>query len=302
VTALAPAPRFGRLHRFLRALLGGYPYLRGAAWWNRRLDRLFCSERANWALAPGRGMWPTMVLDLATNLQRKFYYFPTVYGRFYGGGELPRFLRAKLTRGATFLDIGSNVGFFSLMAADLVGPEGHVYAFEPEPDISESLERSAAANGYDHLEVLQLALSDRTGELEFHRARDGTASSLVPEAPGHEKRYEHTHTTRVTTLDALVAEGKVAVDNVALIKLDVEGEEPRTVAGMLETLRRADYPALWCEVRGPTGSTRAPNTYAPVKALLGELGYRPYRFARGTRAALADPEVTQRTDVLFERA
>ena len=67
------------------------------------------------------------------------------------------------------------------------------------------------------------------------------------------------------------------------MKIDVEGEEPRTVAGMQKTLRRAGLPPIWCEVRGPRGSTRAPNTYLPVKAQLVALGYRPYQVVGGER-------------------
>jgi len=294
-----------RLHRFLRAVLSRWPMKRGAAWMNRRLDRFFEGRDPNWLLAPGQGDWPTMELDVAVNLQRKFFYFPKVYGRFYGGAAFRRFLEQTLRPGSRFLDIGANVGFFSLMAARLVGPTGRVYAFEPEPRIFEALARSARVNGYEQLQAFQLALSDREDELAFYRARDGTASSLVPEAPGREARYERTLTARVTSLDRLVAEGKLDISGLTAIKVDVEGEEVRTVAGMRESLAAAGYPPIWCEVRGPAdgpgASTRAPNTYPGVRALLEPLGYRPFRWAEGDRVPITDAEVTGRADVLFER-
>lgn len=295
------ARRHGRVHRALRAVLSRYPFRFGCAWTNRRLDRFFAAGEANWTLAPGRGEWPTMVLDLSVNLQRKFYYFPAVYGRFYGSGVFNTYLRGRLGPGDTFVDIGANVGFFSLLAARLVGPRGRVLAFEPEPDLGECLRRSAAANGFAHLEHYQLALSNRSGELAFHRARDGTASSLVAEAPGREARYESTRVTPVATLDELVESGRVELDAITLLKVDVEGEEPRTIAGMLGTLRRTGYPSIWCEVRGPSGSTRAPNTYLPVKQQLAELGYRPFVFDGTATRPLDDAEVTARRDVVFER-
>lgn len=299
-TALS-VPRNRRLHGALRGILSRYPLRFGAAWFNRKLDRVF-GAGPNWALAPGRGAWPLMVLNLATSLQRKYFYFPTVYGRFYGRTTFNEFLVHKLAAGATFLDIGANVGFFALLAARLVGPSGRVYAFEPEPDICEALQRSASANGFDHLHALQLALSNHDGELTFYRARDGTASSLVPEAPGHEARYERTLSTRVSTLDAIVAEQQIDPARISLLKVDVEGEEPRTILGMLGTLRAAGYPSIWCEVRGPKGSSRAPNTYGPVRDTLATLGYQPFHWSRGTRRPLVDAEVVNRIDVLFERA
>ena len=297
-----PMPRATRFHRVVRAILTHYPMRFGAAWLNRRLDRFFDREQPNWLLAPGRGAWPTMVLNVSSNLQRKFFYFPKVYGRFYGRGVFSHYLQHKLTPGARFIEIGANVGFFALRAATLVGPSGRVYAFEPEPVIFESLTRSAVASALTQLEPFQLALSDREDELSFYRARDGTASSLVPEAPGHEARYERVLTTRVTTLDNLVKAGRIETTDVALVKVDVEGEENRTIAGMLETLVAAGYPSIWCEVRGPAGSTRAPNTYPGVKATLQELGYRPYWWsADGSRRPVLDDAVIGRTDVLFER-
>lgn len=291
-----------RTHRFLRAIFSNYPLWFGAAWLNRQLGRIFDRDQANWLHAPGRGAWPTMVLDVATSLQRKLYYFPRYYGRFYGKTPFAAYLTAKLEPGHGFLDIGANVGFFALHAARLVGARGRVYAFEPVPDICECLKRSAAANELAQLAVLQLALSNRTDELRFHRAKDGTASSLVPEAPGREHRYERTFTTPVTTLDALVRAGTIDVRGVALVKVDVEGEEPRTVAGMLESLVAADYPSIWCEVRGPKGSSRAPNTFVPVRDQLATLGYRAFRWDRGTRHPVTEQDVVARVDVLFERA
>ncbi len=274
----------------------------GAAWLNRRLDRWLAGP-PRWLLAPARGDWPTMELNLANSLQRKFFYFPKVYGRFYGRTPFRDYLMAKLTPGSTFLDIGSNVGFFALMAAQHVGPTGRVFAFEPDPEICECLVRSAKANTYPQLEAFQLALSDREGELTFYRAHDGTASSLVPESPGNEHRYASvTLKTPVTALDTLVRAGKLDPRGISLVKVDVEGEEVRTVTGMRETLVAADYPAIWCEVRGPEGSSRAPNTYVAVRDRLKPLGYKPFMWSKSGLRPVFDDEVVRRCDVLFERS
>lgn len=289
-----------RWHRFVRAIFTHYPVRFGAAWLNRRLDRWFDGARENWVLAPARGRWPTMVLDLSHNLQRKLFYFPKVYGRFYGRTPFGAYLAQRLRRGATFLDIGANVGFFSLQAASLVGPTGRVYAFEPDPRLHEALVRSARANELANLAAFPIALSDRDGELPFFRAHDGTASSLVPEAPGYETRYAETTTARVTTLDRLVDRGEIDLRGAALIKVDVEGEEVRTIAGMLSAIRNAS-PSIWCEVRGPHGSTRAPGTYAAVAEQLASVGYRPYWWDGARHRPVQAADVRERHDVLFER-
>ncbi len=293
-------PPHHRLHRSIRAVCTNYVLPFGDDWMNRRLDRLFRGDGPNWLPAPGRGQWPTMVLDVSHTLQRKFYYFPKLHGRYYGKLPFRRYLAERLQPGSTFLDIGSNVGFFSLLAAQLVGPDGKVYAFEPDPAIHEALTRSASANQFAHLETFRVALSDHHDESTFYRAKDGTANSLVPEAPGREHRYTEQLVTQVTTLDRLASAGKISVDNIALLKVDVEGEEARVVAGMRETLQAASYPPIWCEVRGPEGSTRAPNTFTAVCDQLAPLGYQPFRWTPDGPQSVTS--VSKRADILFERA
>jgi FkbM family methyltransferase len=241
-----------------------------------------------------------MVFNVADNLQRKFYYFPRLYW-YYAASELHGYLAATLREGHAFLDIGANVGFFALTAARRVGPHGRVYAFEPDATVCESLERSAHANAFAQIRAFRLALSDRNDDdATLYRARWGTSTSLVPEAPGRQHRYRGEVCTRVCTLDALARERELTSHPIGAIKIDVEGEEPRTIAGMRATLANAGYPPIWCEVRGPRGSTRAPNTYAGVRDQLFPLGYRAFTWSRGKQRPLADADVLGRMDVLFE--
>src|SRR5262249_12364051 len=192
-----------------------------------------------------------------------------------------RYLASTLEEGQVFLDIGANIGFYSLFAARRVGPSGRVFSFEPDPMTFESLDRSVRRNGFGWLTRLNLALSDREGEVPFFTVSDGSAHSLVPEAPSRAGRYSGQVPVRVTRLDDLAREGGLDVPGVDLLKIDVEGEEPRTVAGMKATLEKFGFPRVWVEVRGPRGSTRAPNTYPAVAQHLRDLGYLPLKWKRG---------------------
>ena len=288
-------------HRLLRSLLWMYPARIGCAWLNRQLGRWLSADESHWLAAPGRGMWPSMVLDVANDLQRKLFYFPRIYGRFYGKSPFATFLATNLGAGARFLDIGANVGFFSMMAARLVGPSGRVFAFEPEPRMHGALVRSTRANGLDQVEAYPLALSDRDGELPFYYAHDGTASSLVAEAPGKESRYASMRVARVASLDSLLANGELSLPAVDLVKVDVEGEEARTLRGMRGYLAETGSPQIWCEVRGPEGSTRAPSTFRDVVHELVPLGYRPYLYARDGFTPITVADVRLRADVVFRR-
>jgi FkbM family methyltransferase len=172
-------------------------------------------------------------------------------------------------------------------------------AFEPLAELAETLRRSARLQGFSHLQCIELALSDHHHRAVFHRARDGSANSLVPETEARSKRYCGSLEVPVDTLDEYLASAGIDPRRIGLIKVDVEGEETRTVAGMLGTLRRAGFPPVWVEVRGTHGSTRAPNTYPPVRQLLAGLGYEPFTWNEGERRPLGDQVIVGREDVLF---
>ena len=70
-------------------------------------------------------------------------------------------LRSVLGQGATFVDIGANIGWFSLLGASLVGAAGRVVAIEPNPRNVALLRQSAKDNGFDNIEVIAVALSER---------------------------------------------------------------------------------------------------------------------------------------------
>jgi FkbM family methyltransferase len=287
--------------RLLRAVTRHYPFLHGANLFCRLLGPLLGS-RPRWAESDTASGCPPLSLDLSILYQRKMFFFPKPYvRRKFVRSPLARYMALHLASGSTFVEIGANVGVYSLLAAAHVGASGRVVAFEPEPRSAEVLRRSAALAAFEHVECFDVALSDQSGTREFHLALDATANSLVDETPARANRYRGTVTVRTTTLDALVAARGIDPRTIGLIKVDVEGEEVRTIAGMLGTLERGGGPPLWCEVRGPLGSTRAPDTFTKVAALLAPQGYAPYR-CDGVPRPVAAGDVVGREDILFVAA
>ena len=96
-----------------------------------------------------------------------------------------------------------------------------------------------------------------------------------------------------------MSKNHVDVTGLSLIKCDVEGHEAQVVAGMRSTLARASFPLIWIEVRGPRGSTRAPDTHSKVNELLAGLGYAPYQWSNGELHAVDDGAIVGREDVVF---
>lgn len=156
--------------------------------------------------------------------------------------EVRRFAERFLRRGATVLDVGSNIGVF---AAFFAGRARQVFAFEPNPLIQDIWANNL--RGYNHVERLATAVSDHKGVVTFHadqRNPEGSSSSIEA-VPGFEGQLV---TVDCTTIDAFCAERNITPD---FIKLDVEGHEPRAINGALETIRRCrpylvfEFPATW---------------------------------------------------------
>ena len=68
----------------------------------------------------------------------------------------------------TAVDVGANLGYYTLLFAELVGPKGQVYAFEPVPYNASLLNRSVRANGYTNVIAVAKAVSNATGATTLH--------------------------------------------------------------------------------------------------------------------------------------
>jgi FkbM family methyltransferase len=131
-----------------------------------------------------------------------------------------------------FLDVGANLGYFSLLAADRVGPRGKVIAIEPDPDNFSLLERSVAHNRLgDIVKAHRLALSDRDGEARLYLSEDNLGDHQVF-ATG-----ELRNSVPVTLRRGADLLGE-AWSRIDLVKIDTQGSEFAVVAGLLPVLTR----------------------------------------------------------------
>ncbi|MDX6511634.1 MAG: hypothetical protein QOE36_1138 [Gaiellaceae bacterium] len=234
-------------------------------------DRLFAATgEATVTLASAE-----LKLDLAQPPERLLYYAGPNVLRAYRRSELYRVLRSHADPSLRFVDVGANLGLFSLLAREL---GMRALLFEPEPQHRRFLERNASVFGT----VSGLALSDVDGTAEFFVAdpRNSGASSLVGLRQGSTAgTYAGATSVQVSTFDTALAQLDVDGAAIGLIKIDVEGNEERTVRGMSGYLSEHGAP-VWCEVRGPT-SDRGARSYEGVTRLMGEHGYTPHVSSRG---------------------
>lgn len=174
------------------------------------------------------------------------------------------FVAHWLKPGMTVIDIGANLGVYTLPMARRVGPNGRVYAYEPGSEARHFLERSREQNSATNLQIISTALSDRErdGRLVF-----GTSSEL--NALGESGTGETVHITSLDLEEA--ARGWASPD---FIKIDAEGEEERILAGGRDFFARHS-PLVMFEVKA--GAT----VNESLRAAFPAIGYRLYRLLEG---------------------
>lgn len=160
---------------------------------------------------------------------------------------LPRFqdpaLRAALARalgpGGSFIDVGANVGLFTVAAAALVGPAGRVVAIEPQPDIRARLAANIAVNGFTQVTVVPVAVGDGVGSLTLHLGLNAGEASLNPGMAGASGR---SITVAVRPLADIVRDA--GLTRIDALKIDVEGLEDRILAPFFAATDDALWPRL----------------------------------------------------------
>ena len=165
----------------------------------------------------------------------------------YCGTYEPHELRlfASLLRpGDTVLDVGANLGLYSVLAGLIVGAGGQVHAFEPFPAMVAKLQRNLALNGLTNVTVVPKALAARAGEGSLYLAGEPGSNSLTP-GPG----FAGALAVPLIDLDGYL-EAAGVTQPVRAMKMDIEGAELMALRGA-DRLLSQHRPALLLEVNPP---------------------------------------------------
>ncbi|MFZ3043636.1 MAG: FkbM family methyltransferase [Minisyncoccia bacterium] len=204
------------------------------------------------------------------------------------GRELPveDFLVHFLKEGDVCIDVGANIGFYTLLTSALVGESGKVYAFEPTPRTFQILSR----NSSDKMNVTRVNAALMESEGKGIIADYGVLMSglnTVLEDPAEAPDGISVLPIDTTTLDAYCKKNGIVP---SFIKIDAEGAEESVLTGGVETLT-AHYPILIIEVQ-----REAPQE---VVRRLETLGYRAYQFSGNTPVPYAIGEKLLCPNMLF---
>lgn len=209
----------------IRAYIRYSPFLRGKG---------FLARHFIYPILPLEGTFLTVLFH---GLKIRLRYSETL-GRavlLHGGFETAEieFLRKKISAGDTLLDVGANVGIFSIAFADAVGVQGKVLALEPHPQNIERLKNNIELNHFQNVQIFPVAAGQVTREVELHLADDLAYASTIAVIGEHGN--DQVMTTLMRKLDEIWQQ--VGAPQVTVLKIDVEGGELEVLKGAEELLR-----------------------------------------------------------------
>lgn len=177
-----------------------------------------------------------LILDLNDWIPQNIYFLGN-----YEEKEI-NFLEKILKNGNTFIDVGANIGIFSLAASDLVGSQGSVFSFEPFSSNFNNLKNHIEINNLKNVTLERLAVSDKSGEISLHindkEHNSGMATAFATD-------FTHSETVSAISLDDYVSQKGIA--SVKAIKLDIEGGEYPALIGMRRMLEKF-HPTIIIEI------------------------------------------------------
>lgn len=275
-----PAPRLPALARLMRAYLRSD--VRGQTRIAPRLTNLLGRYSKSMQAAPIQiADWAPVYMDLRLPTSISWLR-DTPFESSPRETEEQAVMRRVVKPGQVVLDVGANIGLHSALLSRLVGPQGKVFAFEPNAEIMPLLTRTLAGMGNAWL--MPYALSDRSAESVLYVPGLSEVGSLADWTAGE---YGDTHQVRCTerTLDSLIDEGVLPTPS--FIKCDVEGGELKVFQGASKCLDTADAPMVLFEANVHTARGFGLDLSAAKTFLDGLSGPR-FRFFSVGRAGELD--------------
>jgi FkbM family methyltransferase len=145
--------------------------------------------------------------------------------------HITRYLRQNLTSDDVFVDVGANLGFFTVLCAPLVS---RVIAFEPVSLSHRYCKANIALNGLTNVDLLQCGLWSENTTVNIK----ADPSSLMAASISRDGSTFDVESIRCASLDSLISSGEVSIPNIAIIKMDIEGAESFALKGMKVSLEK----------------------------------------------------------------
>ncbi len=183
------------------------------------------------------------------------------------GGKVKAFFESKIQRGMTIVDVGANIGLYTIFFAKQTGSGGKVFAFEPDPDLFQMLRKNCETNNLSNVILHNCALGSCEDEKFLDRSPLNSGDNRIvansPLSVSHGKRVK----VRTAALDTLLPG-----QNVDFLKIDVQGYELEVLKGAKDLLSKSPSLQLYFEY-SPYGMELAGCRPTDILELLSKLGY-----------------------------
>lgn len=145
---------------------------------------------------------------------------------------ITNYVKSNVKEGQHVIDIGANIGYYSVLFSGLVGSNGKVFAFEPEKSNFEILKKNLLVNNIKNVIAENMAVSDKNGKAKLYMSKIAGQHKIY-----HPKsdivKIEDTNTI---TIDTYLTNNNIEPRKISLVKIDVEGVEFAVVEGMKSIL------------------------------------------------------------------
>jgi len=220
---------------------------------------------------PGVSEGPVKIVLDYSKTSQKYIGSHLEKGIAYEGTLFALILR-KLKRGDTFLDIGAHVGFFSMIAAKLVGESGSVYSFEMNPENYSRLVTNAGLNDFKNIRPHNWAVSDDSKPIYFWVNQDNDGGHSLWDCGKHSFNEKSRVSPQKMVSYSIALDHYDSFDKVHFIKMDIEGSEVLALNGMINLLKK-NLPIVTLEINN-FGLSQMGHSYHDVRELMGKIGYR----------------------------
>jgi len=145
-----------------------------------------------------------------------------------------KLIKKEIHKDEVVLDIGANIGYYSLIFAKLVGPQGKIFSFEPEPSNFNLLKKNIEVNNFQNVTVERMAVSDENGKTKLFLSEKDSGQHRIYQCKSISNNYV---SVDKITLDDYFKNNSLA-EKISFVKMDVEGSELGVLKGMKSILNK----------------------------------------------------------------
>lgn len=212
----------------------------------------------------------TMHLNLSDGLQTNIFLSG------YWEPAITKYISKSLSKEDIFIDIGANIGYYTLLASKLVGTEGKVYAFEASPKIFTELQKNVLKNKIKNTKLFNIAISNKSGLTWIWSAPEGNAGhSTIMDNVAIEDGHTREAEVPCGTIGDFIPHADLV--SARLIKIDIEGAERLAIEGIMLSLAQFSTRTEWIVELSPNCSPGGMKDIDWIFNTFIEAGFKAYK-------------------------